>query len=137
MIRRLLVPFLFVTCGFVGGMVLTGRLRTAEEARAEPRPADPPLAGAGRHRRRLPDLSGIAAKTIPSVMNITSLQVVRTQNSPFASDPMFRYFFGDPRWRRRATASRRASAPASSSRTTATSSPTTTSSATPARRCRS
>ena len=37
----------------------------------------------------------MAAKTIPSVMNITSLQVVRTQNSPFASDPMFRYFFGD------------------------------------------
>ena len=39
MMRRILVPLLFVTCGFVGGMVLTGRFRAAEEARAESRPA--------------------------------------------------------------------------------------------------
>ena len=44
--RRLLLPFLFVSCGFFGGMVLTGRLRTAEEARAEPRPASAPQAAA-------------------------------------------------------------------------------------------
>ena len=95
MIRRLLVPFLFVTCGFVGGMVLTGRWRTAEEARAEPRPADTAQVSPPAGMATLPDLSAVAAKTIPSVMNITSLQVVRTQNSPFATDPMFRYFFGD------------------------------------------
>jgi serine protease Do len=95
MIRRLLLPFLFVTCGFVGGMVLTGRLRTAEEARAEPRPATSTQVPAAAGLATLPDLSGIAAKTIPSVMNITSLQVVRTQNSPYNSDPLFRYFFGD------------------------------------------
>jgi serine protease Do len=95
MIRRLVVPVLFVTCGFVGGMVLTGRMRTAEEARAEPRPADTVQVPAPAGLATLPDLSAVAAKTIPSVMNITSLQVVRTQNSPFASDPMFRYFFGD------------------------------------------
>jgi Do/DeqQ family serine protease len=91
MTRRLLLPLLFVTCGFTGGMVLTGRFRAAEEARAEtPQTAAPaPSIGA------LPDLSAIAARAIPSVMNIASLQVVRTQNSPFASDPMFRYFFGD------------------------------------------
>jgi Do/DeqQ family serine protease len=91
MMRRLLLPVLFVTCGFTGGMVLTGRFRAAEEARAETQqtaaPASPIAA--------LPDLSAIAARAIPSVMNIASLQVVRTQNSPFASDPMFRYFFGD------------------------------------------
>jgi len=94
MIRRILLPFLFVSCGFAGGLVLTGRWPTAEEARAEPRPVEAaqPAAPAGM---MLPDLSAVAAKTIPSVMNITSLQVVRTQNSPFASDPMFRYFFGD------------------------------------------
>jgi Do/DeqQ family serine protease len=28
-------------------------------------------------------------------MNITSLNVVRQQNAPFMSDPLFRYFFGD------------------------------------------
>jgi Do/DeqQ family serine protease len=95
MIRRLLLPFLFVTCGFVGGMVLTGRLRTAEEARAEPRPPAPAQLPGAIGPGTLPDLSAVAAKTIPSVMNISSLQVVRTQNSPFNSDPLFRHFFGD------------------------------------------
>ena len=91
MIRRILIPLLFVTCGFVGGMVLTGRFRTAEEARAESQTlAAPPAIAAS-----LPDLSGIAGRAIPSVMNISSLQVVRPQNSPFASDPLLRYFFGD------------------------------------------
>jgi serine protease Do len=96
MMRRILIPFLFVTCGFVAGMVLTGRLHTAEEARAEPRQSggqpftSPAAAG------MLPDLSAVAARTIPSVMNITSLQIVRSQNTPFATDPLFRYFFGDP-----------------------------------------
>jgi len=95
--RRIVLAFLFVTSGFVAGMVLTGRMRSAEEARAEmravasqqPAPASPAVAGG------LPDLSAVAGRAIPSVMNITSLQMVRTQNSPFASDPLFRYFFGD------------------------------------------
>jgi Do/DeqQ family serine protease len=91
MTRRLLLPLLFVTCGFTGGMVLTGRFRAAEEARAE----TPQTAAPAPSIAALPDLSAIAARAIPSVMNIASLQVVRTQNSPFASDPMFRYFFGD------------------------------------------
>jgi Do/DeqQ family serine protease len=95
MIRRLVVPLLFVTCGFVGGMVLTGRMRTAEEARAEQPQAPAASFQAPAAAGMLPDLSAVAARTIPSVMNIASLQVVRTQNSPFASDPLFRYFFGD------------------------------------------
>ena len=95
MIRRVLIPVLFVTCGFVGGLVLTARFRTADEARAEPRPAALPQSGAAAAIGGLPDLSSVAAKAIPSVMNIASLQVVRTPNSPFASDPLFRYFFGD------------------------------------------
>ena len=95
--RRLLLPLLFVSCGFFGGMVLTGRLRTAEEARAEPRQASAPQAATAPASglAALPDLSAVAARTIPSVMNISSLQLVRSQRSPFASDPMFRYFFGD------------------------------------------
>jgi len=95
--RRIVLAFLFVTSGFVAGMVLTGRMRSAEEARAEMRavasqqaaPASAAVAGG------LPDLSAVAGRAILSVMNITSLQMVRTQNSPFASDPLFRYFFGD------------------------------------------
>jgi serine protease Do len=97
MMRRMLLASVFVASGFVGGMVLSGRFHSAEEARAEPRstgsqPA--PAQQAAALTAGLPDLSSVAARAIPSVMNITSLQVVR-QNSPFASDPMFRYFFGD------------------------------------------
>jgi serine protease Do len=97
--RRILLACLFVSCGFVGGMVLTGRLRSAEEASAESRAVASPSPQAGAAAPAftggLPDLSSVASRAIPSVMNITSLQVVRQENSPFASDPLFRYFFGD------------------------------------------
>jgi Do/DeqQ family serine protease len=102
MIRRLLLASIFVSSGFIGGMVLTGRFHSADEARAESGAAPsgstaqpstavqapPAIIG-------LPDLSSVASRAIPSVMNISSLQVVRQANSPFASDPLFRYFFGD------------------------------------------
>jgi Do/DeqQ family serine protease len=42
----------------------------------------------------LPDFSRIAGQTVPAVTNISSLQVVRRSNSPFANDPFFQYFFG-------------------------------------------
>jgi serine protease Do len=42
-----------------------------------------------------PDFSKVAAQAVRGVANISSLQVVRTTNSPFGSDPFFRYFFGD------------------------------------------
>ena len=93
MFRRFIVAFIFVTSGFVAGMVLTGRMRSADEARADvttTTAAAQPAAVQG-----LPDLSSIASRAIPSVMNITSLNVVRQRNSPFTSDPLFRYFFGD------------------------------------------
>ena len=97
MVRRLILASLFVSCGFAAGMVLTGRMRSADEARAgatsappqSPAPAAPAVMGT------LPDLSSIASRAIPSVMNITSLNVVRQPNSPMMSDPLFRYFFGD------------------------------------------
>jgi Do/DeqQ family serine protease len=100
MLRRTLVSLVFITAGFVGGMVLTGRLRSADESIAAPaaRPPAPAQAetrGAPAMPGVLPDLSGVAARTVGSVMNIASLQVERTPNSPFASDPLFRYFFGD------------------------------------------
>ena len=94
MIRRTLLAVIFVASGFVAGIVLTGRMRTAEEAAAEPK-AQPAPAAPAMVPAALPDLSGVASRAIPSVMNITSLQIVRQQNSPFASDPLFRYFFGD------------------------------------------
>ena len=99
MTRRFLVAFIFVSCGFAAGMVLTGRTRVADEARAassQPAPQSPAQspAPAATGFAGLPDLSSVASRAIPSVMNITSLNVVR-QNSPFTSDPLFRYFFGE------------------------------------------
>ena len=102
--RRTFLSIVFVTSGFVAGVVLTGRMRAAEEARAEARPVAAPQAAAATAAQPapavatngvLPDLSSVASRAIPSVMNIASLQVVRQPNSPFASDPLFRYFFGD------------------------------------------
>ncbi len=43
----------------------------------------------------MPDLTHAAELAIPSVPNISSTQVVRTPNSPFANDPFFREFFGN------------------------------------------
>jgi Do/DeqQ family serine protease len=94
MIRRTSLAIAFVMSGFFAGMVLTGRMHSAEEARAAEPPAPraaQPLPGG---MATMPDLSAVAARDVPSVMNISSLQVVR-QVSPFTSDPLFRYFFGD------------------------------------------
>ncbi len=97
MIRRTLVAMIFVMSGFAAGMVLTGRMRSADEARAESAPARPAASEPATQPSSIggmPDLSGVAGRSINSVMNISSLQVVR-QASPFTSDPLFRYFFGD------------------------------------------
>jgi Do/DeqQ family serine protease len=95
MSRRILLAIVFVLSGFAAGMVLTGRMRSADESAAEPAPQSHAAAAADARSAPaagLPDLSGVASKTVPSVMNISSLQVVR--RSPFATDPLFQYFFG-------------------------------------------
>jgi serine protease Do len=100
-LRRLLVFATFVTLGLVMGLVLTGRMRSADvstaetqrtEGAAQPaRAAIPPTAG-------LPDLTAVAQRAIDSVTNISSTQVVR---SPMSNDPFFRFFFGDDMYRDR------------------------------------
>jgi Do/DeqQ family serine protease len=104
MIRKFLLSFVLVVVGFAAGLVLTGR--TASESRAEelaplqtaPRPAPRPaaaapvVAGPG-----MPDFSRSAGEAVRGVANISSLQVVRTSNSPYGSDPFLRYFFDDDR----------------------------------------
>ena len=101
MIRRTLLACVLIVSGFTAGMVLTGRMRTADESNAAPVPAvhtaaSQPTAGAAPSVGGLPDLSSVAARAVPSVMNISSLRVERQTASPFAVDPLFRYFFGDP-----------------------------------------
>jgi serine protease Do len=105
MLRRLIVMVTFISLGFAGGLVLTGRMRSAEVTSAEPAhdvssagpaqpgaaPAQAPApAPAGPVPSGLPDLTGIAARAIDSVTNISSTQVVR---APITSDPFFQFFF--------------------------------------------
>jgi Do/DeqQ family serine protease len=96
MLRRLLVVTTSITIGLMAGLVLTGRMRSAEvssaapaaesQAAAQTRTAAPAAAAAAA----LPDLTGIAQRAVGSVINIASTQVVRT---PLTNDPFFRYFF--------------------------------------------
>ncbi len=102
MARRVFIFFLFVTAAFFGALAVADRVRTSGETAAPAavpqQPPDsaarrataaPPLAGG------LPDLTEVAKRAVSSVTNISSTQIVRTSNSPFANDPFFRHFFGD------------------------------------------
>src|SRR5688572_3692334 len=102
MVRRFLLSLVFVVAGFTAGLVLTGRMRTASDSRAEVVTVDqtaqaPPGRSAAAPVVAIPgpDFTRIAAQTVKAVANISSLQVVRRPNSPFANDPFFSYFFGD------------------------------------------
>jgi serine protease Do len=95
MIKRLLVAFVLVACGLVAGLVLSGRMRVADETAAAPvAPATVPQAAPAAALARMPDFSDVAARAVTGVVNVASLQVIRTQRSPFMNDPFFRYFFG-------------------------------------------
>jgi serine protease Do len=100
--RRLGLSTLLIVAGFIAGLVVTGRMRSATEGRAEtapaveqapaptPRPVAAAVAPVGA-----PDFTRIAGQSVKGVANISSLQVVRAPNSPFGTDPFLRYFFGD------------------------------------------
>jgi Do/DeqQ family serine protease len=99
-VKRLSLLIVFVTVGFVAGIVLTGRMRTDEVAVAQPdgRAATPdaaqrPVAAAVTAG---PDFTRVAEQTVRAVANISSIQVVRQRTSPFFNDPFFQQFFGDP-----------------------------------------
>ncbi len=98
--RRFILAILLLVCGFAAGLVITGRMRAGSDATAQAPPAGaPPVTtpgAAGVPTVTLPDFSRVAERTVPAVVNISSQQVVRRQNSPFAQDPFFQYFFGDP-----------------------------------------
>ena len=96
--RRLVLALLLLSCGFAAGLVVTARLRQATDARAQDPPAQAPQVvapGPVAAAATLPDFSRVAERTVPAVANISSVQVVRRQNSPFTNDPFFQFFFGD------------------------------------------
>ena len=85
-----LVAALSLGVGLVAGARLARRVdpgARAEAAAAAPAAALPLSPPGG-------DFSGIARKATPAVVNISALQVYRTERSPFFSDPFFREFFG-------------------------------------------
>ena len=109
MIRRIAIIAVFIAAGFVAGLVLTGRMQSAEQATAVPRTQQPfdgaqgrpdsgPAAAVAQARPTaaapvgLPDLTGIAQRAIDSVTNISSTNIVRRPVSPFGNDPFFRFF---------------------------------------------
>src|SRR6185369_14785853 len=112
MVRKLFLAFVLITAGFIGGLLLTARLHitsdlTADDAASRPAPANA-VAAAGAQAKPAavtapaaatasagPDFTRVAGQAVKGVANISSLQVTRTSNSPFAADPFFRYFFGD------------------------------------------
>jgi serine protease Do len=105
-VRRTLFAIVLVTAGFVAGLVLTGRMRSAAPLDAQPTPpaaAAPPAATETSGAAPIPpaqaapgpDFSGIAERTVHGVTNISSLQPPRRRASPFAGDPLFEQFFGD------------------------------------------
>ena len=112
MFRRLTLSMMLIVAGFVAGLVVTGRMRTAADSSAaervpatasaaEPRAAaastpistQPSPVPAGAPSSAGPDFTRVAGQAVKGVANISSLQVVRTRNTPFPNDPFFRYFF--------------------------------------------
>ncbi|HYE87356.1 MAG TPA: trypsin-like peptidase domain-containing protein [Vicinamibacterales bacterium] len=93
--------FSLLMAGVLVGIVLSGRVldrpdiiaRTPASTAAEPAPAAAEQAAAPATAG--PDFTRVAAQTVRAVTNISSVQVMRRSQSPFASDPFFQYFFGD------------------------------------------
>jgi serine protease Do len=95
MIRRLAVLLVFVSLGFVAGMILTGAMRSADTATAAPQAeADQsaPVRPGATGLQSLPDLTGIAERAVNAVTSITSTSIIRSRTD----DPFARFFgYGD------------------------------------------
>jgi serine protease Do len=84
-----LIAALSLCVGLVAGLRLAHRIDPGASAAGTTAAAPlPPLPALGA------DFSGIARRATPAVVNISALQVYRTERSPFFSDPFFREFFG-------------------------------------------
>ncbi len=102
--RRVVLAVFLIGIGFVANIVLTDRIRSAEEQAPPPaaRSDASAAAAAVQSPATLPDLSSVAQKAIASVPNISSTQIVRRQASPVMDDPFLRFFFGEQDlWRER------------------------------------
>ena len=96
-IRRWLATGALISAGFLGGALLTGRLQSREAEDAQ-RPTTPAAASTAAAQPAgavsatgLPDFTQIAARTSPSVVNISAVQVYRQRRFV---DPFFGNLFG-------------------------------------------
>lgn len=96
-IKRLVLLITLLSCGVVAGLVLAGRMRSADEARAAAQPVAKATTAAAPAAlpAAMPDFSRVADNAVKAVTNISSRRVVRTRTSLFADDPFFRRFFSD------------------------------------------
>jgi len=95
--KRASIGIALVISGFLAGLVITGRLRSANESTAQTaqRASQAVAIPAGISTSGgLPDLTSVAEQAVRGVVNISSVQVIRRPNAPFANDPFFEYFFG-------------------------------------------
>src|SRR5688572_10271660 len=94
--KRASIGIALLVSGFLAGLVLTGRLRSADESIAQTAqaPGRTAIAIPAPVAAGLPDLTGIAAQAVKGVVNISSVQVIRRPNSPFSNDPLLEYFLG-------------------------------------------
>ena len=93
--RRLLFALLLIACGFAGGLVLLGRMQSAQQAIAQSQNQDAQRAAPAAQAAvvppaaALPDFSRIAERTIPAVVNVSSQQVIRRR-----VDPLYEFLYG-------------------------------------------
>ena len=92
--KRASIGIALLVSGFLAGLVLTGRLRSADESIAQTVTRPSQAVPASPPTTVLPDLTVVAAQAVKGVVNISSVQLIRRPNSPFANDPFFEYFFG-------------------------------------------
>ena len=96
---KLSFGLLFLALGLIGGIMLTGRLRSDTVVIAQP--GGPGTDDAKQRGTAVaipatgPDFTRVAEQTVRAVANISSIQVVRRRTSPFFTDPFFQQFFGD------------------------------------------
>jgi Do/DeqQ family serine protease len=94
MLRRVALFTLFVSIGFLVGMVITARMPSAQQSDAAAPPVDTAAQPVRAPIGGMPDLTAAAARAIASVPNISSTQIVR-ERSPFFNDPIYRFFNQD------------------------------------------
>jgi Do/DeqQ family serine protease len=105
--RTLLVVFL-LSVGFLTGLAFSGAPRLGRTDSASVTtplgpPATPAVTPVSTPQTVVmsaapvagPDFTEVAARTVPTVTNISAEQAVRRRMSPFSSDPFFQHFFGD------------------------------------------